>query len=158
MGGSTNSGGQASGGTRHEKGCRAPYPVLCTDNPRYRSHRPDPHRTPQIGEDNRGECRRACGGATPRDQRLFLFHGMAFATHYGTCARVVSRPIADCCSAHLNDIGGTLFGHDEPRYQGDLSYMDANLFCSSCRNIAVSLVSTDLIAPKQDVIRGETDR
>ena len=31
--------------------------------------------------------------------------------------------------------------------------MDANLFCPSCRNIAVSLVSTDLIAPEQDVIR-----
>src|SRR6266404_7525756 len=88
-------------GTRLETACCTPYPVLCTDNPHYRSHRPGPHCTAQIGEDHRGDCRRACSGAAARDQRLFLFHGMASATYYGTCARVVSRTAADGRSDHL---------------------------------------------------------
>src|SRR5258706_14750140 len=101
MGESTDSGGQASSGTRLETACCTPYPVLCTDNPHYRSHRFGPHCTPQIGEDHRGDCRRACSGAAARDQRLFLFHGMASAAYYGTCARVVSPTVADGRSDHL---------------------------------------------------------
>ena len=83
-GGATGAGGQALGGTRLEKACRAPPPLLCPDDLHGRAQRPGPHRTPQTRKDRGGDCRGACRGASARGQRLFVFHGLASATHSGS--------------------------------------------------------------------------
>src|SRR5215467_10821318 len=91
MGRSTNSGRSASGGAWLQTALRPTYPLLCADNPRHCSHRPDPHAAPQIGEDYNVHDRPAFGRASPRDQGVFVFHGVAPAAHERTRARMVSR-------------------------------------------------------------------
>ena len=45
---------------------------------------------PQTRKDRCGDCRRAYRGASTRDQRLFVCHGLASTTHSGSGPRMVS--------------------------------------------------------------------
>src|SRR6266850_4846554 len=89
-------------GARPKTACRASYSILPADDPRHCSHRSDADASAQIGGEFSFDARRACGGAASRDQRLFVFHGVAPPTHCRTCARMVSRTAADGSSYTLN--------------------------------------------------------
>jgi len=83
---------------------RPAYPLLCADAPRHCSHRPDPHAAPQIGKDYNVDGRPPFGRASPRDQGVFLFYGVASAAHERTRARMVSRTGEDGCAHPLRGL------------------------------------------------------
>ena len=58
--------------------------------------------------------------AQERDQRLFLFHGVAPSTHRRACARMASRTIADGRSHSLTEFGADSRVASDPTRNGGL--------------------------------------